>query len=136
MSGAIIGVGIDLVQISRMRRAIARWTDRLLGRILSPQEWEYCRTRRDAAPHVAARFAAKEAGLKALGLGSAGGAWTELEVVHAESGQPMLRLSGRAARRMTDLGGTALLLSLTHDGDYAAAQVILSRNESALPHPS
>ena len=72
MNASVIGIGTDIVQISRMRKAIARWADRLALRILSADEWAYCRTRRDAAPHVAARFAAKEAGMKALGLGWAG----------------------------------------------------------------
>ena len=131
MNASIIGVGIDVVQISRMRRAIARWADRFLARILSANERRYCEARRDAAPHVAARFAAKEAGLKALGIGWIGGSWTDLEVVNAPSGQPSLRLSGRAAQRMAELGGTALFVSLTHDGDYAAAQVVISRQGPA-----
>jgi holo-[acyl-carrier protein] synthase len=129
MSASIIGVGIDLVQISRMRRAITRWADRFLERILSSNERAYCQARRDAAPHIAARFAAKEAGLKALGLGWRGVRWTDLEVVNAPSGQPSLRLFGRPAQRMAELGGQALLVSLTHDGDYAAAHVVISRAE-------
>lgn len=127
MSASVIGVGTDIVQISRMRKAIARWADRLALRILSADEWAYCRTRRDAAPHVAARFAAKEAGMKALGLGWAGASWTDLEVVRAPSGQPSLQLTGRAARRMAELGGDAVFVSLTHDGDYAAAHVVVGR---------
>lgn len=131
MNGAIIGIGTDIVQISRMRTAIARWADRLALRILSADEWAYCQTRRDAAPHVAARFAAKEAGMKALGLGWMGTSWTDLEVVRAPSGQPSLQLTGRAARRMTELGGDAVFVSLTHDGDYAAAHVVVGRTVDA-----
>jgi holo-[acyl-carrier protein] synthase len=131
MSASVIGVGTDIVLISRMRKAIARWADRLALRILSADEWAYCRTRRDAAPHVAARFAAKEAGLKALGLGWMGTSWTDLEVVRALSGQPSLQLTGRAARRMTELGGDAVFVSLTHDGDYAAAHVVVGRTVDA-----
>jgi holo-[acyl-carrier protein] synthase len=133
MSASVIGVGTDIVQISRMRKAIARWADRLALRILSADEWAYCRTRRDAAPHVAARFAAKEAGMKALGLGWAGASWTDLEVVRAPSGQPSLQLTGRAARRMAELGGDAVFVSLTHDGDYAAAHVVVGRAVDARP---
>ena len=129
MHASIVGVGVDLVQISRVRRAITRWADRFLRRILSPTESAYCHARHDIAPHAAARFAAKEAGLKALGLGWRGARWTDLEVVNAPSGQPHLRLSGRAAQRLADLGGRNVFISLTHDGDYAAAHVVISRAE-------
>ncbi len=130
MNAAVVGVGIDLVKISRVREALVRWTDRFLKRVLSPQERAYCRARRDPAPHVAARFAAKEAAMKALG-GWAGASWRDMEVVNAPSGQPLLRLSGRAAERLAHLGADTAFVSLTHDGDYAAAQVILSRSASA-----
>jgi holo-[acyl-carrier protein] synthase len=130
MTGPVVGVGIDLVRISRVREVLGRWADRFLRRVLSPQETAYCRARRDPAPHVAARFAVKEAAMKALGVGWVGASWRELEVVNAPSGQPRLLVSGRAAERMADLGADTVLISLTHDGDYAAAQVILSRSAS------
>jgi holo-[acyl-carrier protein] synthase len=130
MNAAVVGVGIDLVKISRVRNILVRWADRFVTRVLSPHESAYCRARRDPAPHVAARFAAKEAALKALGLGWIGAAWREMEVVNASSGQPLLRLSGRAAERLAFLGADTALVSLTHDGDYAAAQVIVSRSAS------
>jgi holo-[acyl-carrier protein] synthase len=131
MNAAVVGVGIDLVKISRVRTILARWADRFFTRVLSPQERAYCRARRDPAPHVAARFAAKEATMKALGVGWIGASWRDMEVVNAPSGQPLLRLSGRAAERLARLGADTALVSLTHDGDYAAAQVILSRRASA-----
>ncbi len=131
MNGAIIGVGIDLVRISRVRGILGRWADRFFTRVLSPHETAYCRARRDPAPHVAARFAAKEAAMKALGVGWVGASWREVEVVNAPSGQPLLRVSGRAAARMALLGADSALVSLAHDGDYAAAHVILSRNAPA-----
>src|SRR3990172_7080151 len=104
MNDAIIGVGIDLVRISRVRNILGRWADRFFKRVLSPQETAYCQARRDPAPHVAARFAAKEAAMKALGVGWVGASWREVEVVNAPSGQPQLRVSGRAAARMASLG--------------------------------
>jgi holo-[acyl-carrier protein] synthase len=131
-NGTIIGIGIDLVRISRVREALVRWADRFLKRVLSQDETMYCRTRIDPAPHVAARFAAKEAAMKALGVGWAGASWREFEVINTPSGQPVLRFSGRAAQRMATLGADTAFVSMTHDGDYAAAQVILSRGP-ALP---
>lgn len=133
MNGSIVGVGIDLVRISRVRELLGRWADRFLRRVLSPQETAYCQARRDPAPHVAARFAAKEAAMKALGVGWVGASWHDLEVINAPSGQPTLRVSGRAAQHMARLGADTALISLTHDGDYAAAHVILSRTPSAQP---
>ncbi len=120
------GVGVDLVQITRMRRVVERWQDRFLRRVFTDQEIAYCRKRRDPIPHLAARFAAKEAALKALGIGLRLGVnWRELEV-HRERGQPpQLVLSGRSRSIGEALGGRRLLLSLTHDGDYAFAQCVL-----------
>ncbi|HET8761640.1 MAG TPA: holo-ACP synthase [Nitrospiria bacterium] len=127
MNGAIVGIGIDLVRISRVREALGRWADRFLSRVLSQEETAYCRARVDPAPHVAARFAAKEAAMKALGVGWAGASWREFEVVNTPSGQPLIRFSGRAAQRLANLGADTAFVSMTHDGDYAAAQVVLSR---------
>src|SRR3990167_597679 len=76
----ISGIGVDLVNIPRMRAVIERWQERFLARVFTEQEIAYCRARRDPAPHFAARFAAKEAGLKALGTGlRLGVSWRELE---------------------------------------------------------
>ncbi|MFZ5862620.1 MAG: holo-ACP synthase [Nitrospirota bacterium] len=133
--GTIVGIGIDLVRISRVREALGRWADRFLARVLSQDETAYCRARIDPAPHVAARFAVKEAAMKALGVGWTGAAWREFEVVNMPSGQPTLRLSGRAAQRMATLGADTAFVSLTHDGDYAAAQVIISRRPAPCSAP-
>jgi len=126
MSSSVIGVGIDLVRISRVRGILDRWADRFVRRVLSAQETAYCRSRRDPAPHVAARFAAKEATLKALGTGLRMGVnWRELEV-HRERGQPpTMTLHGRCRAIAEAKGGREVLLSLTHDGEYAMAQAML-----------
>jgi holo-[acyl-carrier protein] synthase len=121
----IVGVGIDLVRIARIRQAIARWQDRFLERVFTEDELAYARRRRDPAEHLAARFAAKEAGLKALGTGlSMGVRWRELEVRRARGEPPRLALSGRTAALGAARGIRALHVSLTHDGDYAMAQVL------------
>lgn len=120
------GVGVDLVEIPRLRRAVERWQDRFLERVFTAAEIAYCRRRRDPIPHLAARFAAKEAALKALGIGLRFGvSWRELEVRRKPGEAPVLVLSGRSRSIAEALGGRRMLLSLTHDGAYAFAQVLL-----------
>jgi holo-[acyl-carrier protein] synthase len=122
----IRGIGIDVVQISRMREVIGRWEERFLRRVFTEQEIAYCRSRRDPVPHFAARFAAKEAGLKALGTGLRFGIrWRELEVVRERGQAPRLVLEGRSREIGRARGGGRMLLTLTHDGDYALAQAML-----------
>lgn len=126
------GIGIDVVQISRMREVIGRWEERFLLRIFTEQEIAYCRARRDCVPHFAARFAAKEAGLKALGTGLRFGIhWRELEVVRERGQAPTLVLRGRSREIGRARGGSRMLLALTHDGDYALAQAMLVDDETA-----
>lgn len=121
------GIGIDLVPIPRMRRVLERWDERFLARVFTADEIAYCRRRKDPVPHFAARFAAKEAGLKALGTGLRLGVnWRELEVRRERGGPPALFLHGRSrdlARARH--GADRMLLALTHDGDYAIAQAML-----------
>jgi holo-[acyl-carrier protein] synthase len=122
----IAGIGIDLVSIPRMRELIDRWQDRFLHRVFTDGEIAYCRARSDPAPHFAARFAAKEAGLKALGTGlQLGVRWRELEVRRERTQAPTLVLSGRSREIGLGKGGSRMLLSLTHEGDYALAQAML-----------
>jgi holo-[acyl-carrier protein] synthase len=121
----ILGVGIDLVRIARIRQAIARWQDRFLERVFTDGELAYARRRRDPAEHLAARFAAKEAALKALGTGlSMGVRRRELEVQRARGEPPRLALSGRTAALGVARGVRTFHVSLTHDGEYAMAQVL------------
>jgi holo-[acyl-carrier protein] synthase len=123
---SVRGIGVDLVQIPRLREVIDRWQDRFLQRIFTEQEIAYCRARRDPVPHFAARFAAKEAALKALGTGlRLGVRWRELEVRREGGGPPVLVLSGRSREIGLSRGGSRMLLALTHDGDYAMAQALL-----------
>ena len=120
------GIGIDLVPIPRMREVLERWQDRFLTRVFTADEIAYCRRRKDPVPHFAARFAAKEAGLKALGTGLRLGVnWRELEVRRERGGPPMLILRGRSREIARTRGGDRMLLALSHDGDYAIAQAML-----------
>ena len=122
----IAGIGVDLVNIPRMRAMIDRWQDRFLRRVFTEGEIAYCRAWSDPAPHFAARFAAKEAGLKALGTGlQLGVRWRELEVRRERAQAPTLVLSGRSREIGLFKGGSRMLLSLSHEGDYALAQAML-----------
>jgi len=131
---AVRGIGVDLVRIPRMREVIARWEDRFLRRVFTDGEIAYCRARRDPAQHFAARFAAKEAGLKALGTGLRLGInWRELEVQRERGQAPTLVLSGRSREIGLRRGGRRMLLALTHDGDYALAQAMLVDDDDPDP---
>jgi holo-[acyl-carrier protein] synthase len=124
------GIGVDLVRIPRMRDVIGRWNERFLRRVFTDAEIAYCRARRDPVPHFAARFAAKEAALKALGTGlRLGVSWRELEVRRERGQAPTLVLSGRSREIGLARGGGRMLLALTHDGDYALAQAMLIDDE-------
>ena len=121
----VVGLGTDLAEIARVRRSVERFGSRFLDRIYTPGEIAYCLRKKDAAESLAARFAAKEAGAKALGTGiSRGVSWQEFEVRREPGGKPLLRLSGRAAELAAELGIDRLSLSLTHTRDLAMAVVI------------
>lgn len=119
----ILGVGVDLTPISRMQRAMQAHPERLEARLFTDGERAYCRARAQADQHFAARFAAKEALLKALGVPE-GLRWHELEVVNDGDGAPRFRLSGRASVRAAELGVRKLHLSITHADDSAVAFVV------------
>jgi holo-[acyl-carrier protein] synthase len=124
----IAGVGVDLVRIERFRRFVQEKKHGLLERLFTAGEQGYALAKRDPSPHLAARFAAKEAYLKALGLGLREGiSWHEMEVVNDGLGCPSLRLTGRAAEIFRERGLVSAHLSYTHDGDYAVATVVLEK---------
>jgi holo-[acyl-carrier protein] synthase len=121
----VVGIGVDLVQISRIRRVMDRWQERFLERVFTPDEVAYALKRRNPPEHLAARFAAKEATLKALGTGLAMGVrWREIEIRRNHGQRPTLALSGRTAVLGAARGVRALHVSLAHDGDFAMAQVV------------
>ncbi len=118
--------GVDLVEINRVRRLIERHGDRALGRVYTPDELAHCRGR---VPELAARFAAKEAVAKALGLGLCimardGIRWHDVETLPDSKGKPIVHLRGRAAARATDLGLSEWSISLSHGRDIAVAFVV------------
>lgn len=123
----ILGHGIDLVMVSRMREILGKEGSRFEQRVFSEGEIAYCRAKKDPMPHFAARFAAKEAYGKAMGLGlGPSGEFREIEVVSGEEGAPRLRLNGSAGEIFAKAGGREAHLSLTHDGDQAFASVIVT----------
>lgn len=126
----IVGTGVDLMEIARIQDSLDRFEERFLNRVYTPKEIAYCMRKKNCAESLAARFAAKEAGAKALGTGIAKGVnWREIEVTHLPGGRPTLIFHGRAAERAATMGVTAAHLSLSHGRDLAIAQVVLeSRN--------
>lgn len=130
----IVGVGMDLVEIARVRRLLGKG-DRAVRRLFTAGEAAYALARSDPALHFAARVAAKEAAFKAL-AGSARAraiGWRELEVVNDWDGRPTVELHGIAAERASELGVSRLWLTLSHSGGMAAAVVVLERAEDATP---
>ena len=122
----IVGSGIDLAEIGRLQQSIDRYGHRFLDRIYTAAEQAYCLRKRNSAESFAARFAAKEAGAKALGTGiSQGVGWLEIEVVRERGGRPTLQLHGRAAQIASRLGVVSIALSITHTAQLAMASVVL-----------
>ena len=122
----IVGTGVDIVEVPRVAAAIARFGRRFLERIFTGDDIRYCQSRRNSTERFAARFAAKEAALKALGTGwGRGVAWKDVEVRREPGGRPTLHFSGRAADFAARLGMKHAALSLSHTAEQAIAQVIL-----------
>lgn len=122
----VLGLGTDLMEIDRIDQSIARFGGRFLERIFTPGEIAYCMTKKKGSVEsFAARFAAKEAGAKALGTGiSRGVSWKEFEVRREPDERPTLHLTGRAAERARSMGVTRLSLSLSHSRTAALAVVL------------
>lgn len=122
----IVGLGMDLIEIPRMRAFHERWGERGLRRLFSSAELAYCLERVDAAPSLAARFAAKEAFFKAVGTGwGRGGDWRDVEVRRGERGAPELLWTGRAEAAARARGADRAHLTLTHARGTAGAVVVL-----------
>jgi len=122
----ILGLGLDLVAVERIAGVYARQGERFLDRVYTAEERRYCLLARDPAERLAARWAAKEACMKALGTGWANGVgFTQIGVISDHTGPPRLELTAAAADRAAALGMRRLLLSLTHSDGMAAAVVII-----------
>jgi holo-[acyl-carrier protein] synthase len=120
----IIGVGMDIIEISRMEKALRR--DAFRRRVFTEDEQAYCEARRKGrSESYAARFAGKEAVLKALGSGFTGGTWQDIEILPDVQGQPKVTLAGYFREVAVHKAVTEIHISLTHAREYAAAQVIV-----------
>ena len=125
----IYGIGIDLVKVTRIGKALERWGDRFQNKVFTPGEIQYCLKKKSPTPNFAARFAAKEALVKALGIGMRRGVhWRDVEVQRGPLGKPILKLYGRALEICQREKIQGLFLSLTHDGDYSGAMVVLEKS--------
>jgi len=122
----ILGIGVDIVEVERIRRAVERHGERFVGRIFTPAEVRYCRRAAHPEQRFATRFAAKEAVLKALGVGWGQGVrFCDIEVSNTNLGAPKVTLTGRALELSRQLGVQRVHVSLSHQPHYALAQVVL-----------
>ena len=119
----IIGTGVDLVEVPRFRKSVKRWGIRFLDRLFTPAELVYCRSYKDPHEHLAVRFAAKEAVVKAIGAPKGLALeWKDLEIVRASSGQPGVRFKGSMSRWKK----LKVHLSLSHTKQYAVASAVVT----------
>lgn len=121
----IVGLGLDIAEIDRIEAAIARHGAPFLERLFTPREVAYCERFKNRYERYAGRFAAKEAAMKALGTGWARGVrWRDIEVVRGDSGKPTLKLEGVAGEIARGMGVKNIVMTITHSGNLALAQVI------------
>ena len=122
----IVGTGIDIAEVPRIEASIARFGNRFLHRIFTEAEIRYCESKANRVERYAARFAAKEAAMKAIGTGwNHGVTWRDVEVRRQPGGRPTIAFHGKAAEFAAKLGAIHIALSLSHTKEYAIAQVIL-----------
>ena len=128
---AVVGTGIDIIEVARIGRAAERHGTRFLRRLFTAAETDYCCSQGAPSQHLAGRFAAKEAVLKALGTGWAGGIrWRDIEVTNGPSGAPNVRLHGSAARRAEELGIDEIFISIAHTAQHAVAHAVAQTRTS------
>jgi holo-[acyl-carrier protein] synthase len=122
----IVGTGIDIVEVPRIARSIERFGDRFLNRVFTAAEIRYCQSKANSVERFAARFAAKESAMKAIGTGLRGGvSWRDFEVSREPGGRPTMVLHRKAAEVAQALGGRRYHLSVSHTEEHAIAYVIL-----------
>lgn len=124
----LYGIGVDIVRISRIKRVVDRWGIRFIEKVFTEKETEFCNSRPRSINAFALRFAAKEAFSKAIGLGMRQGIrWKDIEVFHYPTGKPGLRLSGKCLDIYRKLGLGNIYVTLSDEGDYGIAVVILEK---------
>ncbi|MBC7343985.1 MAG: holo-ACP synthase [Clostridia bacterium] len=120
----VLGVGIDVIEIWRLERALQRWGEKFIRRVFSDEEMASMGCRSKRMEHLAGRFAAKEAVIKALGLKGAGVSWRDIEVLSEPRGRPVVRLGGVSLKRAKDLNLACLEVSISHSRTMACACAI------------
>ena len=124
----IVGTGIDIVEVDRIKNSIQKYSDRFKKKIFTQKEIDYCDSQAEPAKHFAARFSVKEAVLKCFGTGMSGGIlWKDIEVDKLESGQPILNLYGKGEKIFDQLNLKHIHISITHDKSYAVAHAIAEK---------
>ena len=124
----IIGTGIDIIEVDRIKNSIQKYSDRFKKKIFTQKEIDYCDSQAEPAKHFAARFSVKEAVLKCFGTGMSGGIlWKDIEVDKLESGQPILNLYGKGEKIFDQLNLKHIHISITHDKSYAVAHAIAEK---------
>jgi holo-[acyl-carrier protein] synthase len=122
----IVGTGVDIAEVPRIQAAVDRFGDRFLRRVFTPNEVKYCLSKANSAERLAARFAAKEAAMKAIGTGlHLGVTWQDVEVIRNPGGRPGIRFTGMAAEFAARLGCKNVHVSITHTREQALAMVVL-----------
>jgi holo-[acyl-carrier protein] synthase len=119
-------IGIDIIEIWRVKEAISRWGERFLSRIYTAAELDICHGK---AESLAARFAGKEAAIKALNMPGSAIRWRDIEILSETSGKPVVHLYGRAQQQALELGMGGVGISISHSREYAVAVVICERNK-------
>jgi len=121
----ILGLGVDIVEVNRIRGALLKG-DSLRRRVFTQAEIDYCANQQNQYQHFAGRFAAKEAGLKALGTGWGQGIrWQDVEVINEESGKPVIRFNGKALEILHEKAINGMLVTISHSAKYAVAVVVM-----------
>lgn len=122
----IVGTGVDIVEIARIRKAVTKWKGKFLNRVFTATELDYAQSKKFLYQHLAARFAAKEAVLKAFGDSSINSMeWKEIEIINNRDGKPTVRLVGQAKKSMHKKRITDITVSLSHTKNYAVANAIV-----------
>lgn len=126
-NAVIVGTGIDIIEVERIKNACGK--TRFLERVFTEREREYFKSRRNNLYTIAGSFAAKEAVMKAMGTGLGGVGWKDIEVLHGTDGRPYVQLHGRAAHRLSSLGGKRIWISISHIKELAVAQAVIETEE-------
>jgi holo-[acyl-carrier protein] synthase len=131
----LLGLGVDMVEVERVKKALERWGERFLNRVFTSEERSYCLRKAFPEQSFAARFAAKEAVLKAIGTGlSSGIGWKGVEIVNKTSGKPEVNLGKKIMHR---IGGKKILISISHTKEFAiACAILLEEENSKRPEPN